>query len=169
MERNDVLAVGRIVSAHGIAGAVKAHFFSGPDSTFQQDGRVHLKSPNGDVLTFTLEWSRPHKQHLLMGLSGITRRDQAQDLVGAELVVARSALPDPEPGTYYWMDLIGLTVQTVGGACIGEIVSIIPTGGNDVYVVEGGEGEILVPALASVVLEVDLEAKTMRVDLPEGL
>ena len=169
MGEDDVLTVGKIVGAHGIAGAVKAHFFSGPGSTLAQNGRVRLKTPNGDVHTYILDWSSPHKQNLLMGLSGVTTRNQAEALVGAELLADRDAFPELEPGTYYWADLIGLTVQTTDGACIGKIVSIIPTGGNDVYVVQDGKRETLIPALASVVLEVDLETKTMRVDLPEGL
>ena len=169
MGENDVLVVGKIVGAHGIAGAVKAHFFSGPDTVFDRGGRIRLNLPDGKVLTFVLEWVRPHKQHLLMGLEGITTRNQAQGLVGAELMVERRDLPVLEPGTYYWTDLMGLSVFTRDGTCIGKIVSIIPTGGNDVYVVQDGKKETLIPAVASMVLEIDLETKTMRVDLPQGL
>lgn len=169
MGKNNVLSVGKIVGAHGTDGAVKAHFFSGPDSQLTQNGQVRLKAPNGNVHTYALEWSSPHKQNLLMGLTGITTRSQAEALVGAELIADRGAFPELEPGTYYWTDLIGLTVHTTDGRCIGNIVSIIPTGGNDVYVANDGERETLIPALASVVLAVDLETKTMRVDLPEGL
>ena len=70
-------------------------------------------------------------------------------------------------------DLIGLSVYTIDGDCLGRIDSIIPTGSNDVYVVknmvDGKENEVLIPALESVVVEVDLNREIMRVDLPEGL
>ena len=104
-----------------------------------------------------------------MGLAGVTTRSQAEALVGAEVVVARRELPPLAPGTHYWTDLIGLAVHDADKGCIGRVVSIIPTGGSDVYVVRDGQRETLIPAVASMVLEIDLETKIMRVDLPEGL
>jgi 16S rRNA processing protein RimM len=67
---------------------------------------------------------------------------------------------------------LGLKVWTVSGEHLGKVVEVLVTGANDVYVVHGtypGHGEILIPALESVVLEIDLEAARMVVDLPEGL
>jgi 16S rRNA processing protein RimM len=49
------------------------------------------------------------------------------------------------------------------------VTAIFPTGSNDVYVVREGKKEILIPALESVVVEIDLTANALRVDLPEGL
>jgi 16S rRNA processing protein RimM len=102
-------------------------------------------------------------------LAQVGDRDAAQALLGAEMVVPRGELPDPGPDTYYWADLIGLTVLTEDGGCLGELVEILETGSNDVYRVRGRQGEVLVPALASVVRRVDLIAGRMWVDLPEGL
>ncbi len=82
----------------------------------------------------------------------------------------RECLPElEEEDTYYWVDLIGLSVFAVCGEYLGRIHSIFPTGSNDVFVVKDENREILVPALASVVVDVDLEGRTVRVDLPEGL
>jgi len=78
-----------------------------------------------------------------------------------------------EEGVYYWSDLIGLSVFTVDDTYIGRVTSIIQTGSNDVYVVTNDDGEkpadILIPALEWVVLDIRLDQKIMRVDLPEGL
>ena len=71
--------------------------------------------------------------------------------------------------TYYWFDLIGIEVYTKTEEFLGRIESILETGSNDVYVVKKHEKEVLIPALKSVVLEIDLEHKLMQVDLPEGL
>ena len=80
----------------------------------------------------------------------------------------RAQMPPLEDGSYYWCDLIGSAVYD-DEQYIGTLESIIPTGSNDVYVVTDGEKETLVPALASVVREVDVNRKRMRVTLPEGL
>jgi 16S rRNA processing protein RimM len=74
---------------------------------------------------------------------------------------------------FYWSDIIGLSVFDMAGDYIGRVTSIIQTGSNDVYVVKcpesGNRKEVLVPALAWVVKEIDLNKKIMRIDLPEGL
>ena len=85
----------------------------------------------------------------------------------------------------YWKDLFDFCIRlnstgfkqnkqlfdvfTIGEKYIGRLESIIPTGSNDVYVVKDDATEILIPALASVVLDIDLDRKRMLVQLPEGL
>ena len=81
----------------------------------------------------------------------------------------RTLLPELASDTYYWADLIGLSVYTTQGDYLGRLTSILPTGSNDVYIVRTEDRETLVPALASVVCSVDLANQTMRVKLPEGL
>ena len=113
--------------------------------------------------------ARPHKGLIRVSFNNVDSRTDAEALTGAEVVVRRDELPDLEDDTYYWVDLIGLDVVTTDQRQLGRIESILPTGSNDVYVVRGHGGETMVPALASVILEVDLENRIMRVDLPEGL
>jgi 16S rRNA processing protein RimM len=74
-----------------------------------------------------------------------------------------------ENGSYYWIDLIGIEVYTAEDDYLGRIESIIETGSNDVYVVKDKKKEVLIPALKSVVTDIDLSQKRMQVDLPDGL
>jgi 16S rRNA processing protein RimM len=129
--------------------------------------------PNGEARRYTVKSARPHKKVQLVCLEKIDHIDQAEPLVGSEVYVERADLPPLEKGTYYWSDIIGLSVFTIDGGFLGRVVGVIPTGSNDVYVVSASSGdkqqEVLVPALESVVLDIDLKQKTMRVDLPDGL
>ena len=124
-------------------------------------------------MTCRVEWAKPHTKGILLALKGVGNREEAEALIGCEILIERARLPELDEGTYYWTDLIGLSVYTIDGDCLGRIDSIIPTGSNDVYVVknmvDGKENEVLIPALESVVVEVDLNREIMRVDLPEGL
>jgi 16S rRNA processing protein RimM len=72
-------------------------------------------------------------------------------------------------GEYYWRDIEGLKVITEEGKVLGTIESIFPTGGNDVYVVSGGEREILLPGIAEVIRKIDIDQGVMIVRLLEGL
>ena len=80
----------------------------------------------------------------------------------------REDVDSPPQGSYYHYQIIDMDVLTEDGSPLGQVAQIIPTGSNDVYVVRDGEGnEMLVPALADVLLEVDPERGRMVVRLPE--
>ena len=116
---------------------------------------------------------QPYKKILRVSFKEITQREQAEGYIGHTVLIDRADLPDTEQDTDYWIDLLGMDVFTNAGDYLGRITQIMPTGANDVYVVGNHTveppREILIPALASVVLEVDVAQRRMRVDLPEGL
>ena len=93
-------------------------------------------------------------------LEGIATREGAEAVVGRYLEMPPRELPD---GAYYWDDLVGLTVHDPRGAVGGELVEIFRAGENEVYRIVGPDGERLVPALKSVVLEIDLSEGRMMV------
>jgi 16S rRNA processing protein RimM len=170
MPENPLMPIGQVVGAHGINGAVKIHYSDARHGTPIPGDTLRLISPGGSEAIYAVEWARPHKRNHLVGFAGIADRSQAESLAGAQIVIRRSDLPEIEDAdTHYWVDLIGLDVYTVEDRYLGQIKAIIPTGGNDVYVVSDEQAETLVPALKNVIIDVNLEANTMRVDLPEGL
>jgi 16S rRNA processing protein RimM len=71
--------------------------------------------------------------------------------------------------TYRVQDLVGFRVETTEGELLGTLMDVLPTGANDVFVVQGTEKEYLVPALKTVVLQIDLQERRIQVKLPEGL
>jgi 16S rRNA processing protein RimM len=167
-----MVLVGRITGAHGIRGSLKIHSFAESDSVYRPGEGMRLALPDGTTRTLIVDWVRPHGRGLLMGLESITDRTGAEQLAGADLFVSRQSLPPLAADTYYWFELVGLTVYDTSGTRLGRLVSVIPTPGNDVYVVRGPDGpspEILLPAIGDVILRVDLDQKTMIVDPPEGL
>jgi len=170
VDADRLVALGRVTGVHGIRGAVKMRFYSGSAPAVLAPGApVRLRLSNGQIAVFTASEIAAQGGRYRLRLAQIEDRDGAQALVGAEMVVARRELPELEAGTYYWADLLGLSVYAQDGACLGRLVEILETGGNDVYRVQGEQREVLVPALASVVRRVDLTAERMWVDLPEGL
>jgi 16S rRNA processing protein RimM len=102
-------------------------------------------------------------------LRGITSREAAAELQGAVLQVRREDAVTLPAGQFFWSDVIGLRVEDVAGASIGTVVDILSTGSNDVYVVRGELGEVLVPAIKDVVKEIAPEQGRVVVDLLPGL
>lgn len=172
-DTRNLIQIGKIVGAHGIRGAVKVHSFSDSGECYSQCCDLIIASAEGRKLEYKVEWSKPHKNGMRLGIREITTRNQAEAMAGCGIFVARTSLPPLDADTNYWVDLIGMAVYNTDDEHIGSIVDIIPTGANDVYVVKTRQGhkvdEILLPATASVVLEVDVPGKRMRVDVPDGL
>ena len=135
---------------------------------FAVHGTIVLVDPAGTASEHVITWAQAYKRILRLTLEEITTRDAAEALIGRGVFTTRDALPPLESDTYYWNDLFADS-----GERLGRIEQIIPTGANDVYVVKTPSdhpaGEILIPAIASVVLAVDIDRRRMRVALPEGL
>ena len=170
MDKDDLLAIGRIAGVHGIKGSLKIFSYAETLAGVQEDESILIRHPSGDKRIYRINWIRPHKKGFLLNFREVTDRDHAEELVGSELLINKHDLPVLEDGDYYWFDLIGMSVYDDENRFIGRLESIIETGSNDVYVVKDENGtETLIPALVSVVLDVDVKNQTMRVKLPDGL
>ena len=161
--------IGRIQGTHGIRGQLRVVPFAGDATTLVGLKRVLVKGPAGGLESFPVTAAAQHGKRVLLTLGQFDNINQVLHLVGREVYAERAELPELSPDEFYWSDLLGLRVVTEEGEELGELVDIIETGSNDVYVVKKGEAEILVPALDDVVLAVDLEGGRMTVSLPEGL
>jgi 16S rRNA processing protein RimM len=167
-----LLFIGKTVGLHGNKGIVKAILYVDDADIFQPDEAIWIETAAG-LESYTIVSIQSYKNIFRLGLEGINNREQAQVIVGAKLYFEKEKLPEAEEGAYYWFDLLGTTVYTNAGRLLGKIEEIIETGSNDVYVVRNRNQkpfkEILIPAIAAVVISVDIDKKTMEVDLPEGL
>lgn len=173
-----LFTIGEITGVHGLKGYVRIYSFADSIDSFVPGMEVSIRSKkrgfSGEAstdstkTTYTIERVSPHKKGVLLMFEGVDR-DCAETLIGSEVLMRRDTLPELEADTYYWQDLIGLTVVDIRHGTLGELDHIVPTGSNDVYVVKKGDQEVLVPALARVVRQVDFDEKKMVVDLPDGL
>jgi 16S rRNA processing protein RimM len=106
---------------------------------------------------------------VILKLEGIDSPDAARNLVGQWLTAPPETSPRLPEGEYFHYQLLGLRVVTEEGEELGEISEIIETGSNDVYMVSGVKGELLIPAISQVVRNIDLANRVMVVSLLEGM
>jgi 16S rRNA processing protein RimM len=165
----DCIIIGKIVGVHGVKGTVKIHSYAESLEIFEPGASIALCHPDGSEADFEIDWIKPHSRGALMALKNVNHRDQAKALVGADLRIDKTKLPELEAGVYYWYDLIGLKVFTTENRYLGHLESIIETGANDVYVIKNEDREVLVPGLDSIVHLIDIDSGIMRVELPDGL
>ncbi|UCD80342.1 MAG: 16S rRNA processing protein RimM [Desulfobacterales bacterium] len=169
VEKKGYVLIGEIIGTHGIKGAHKIRSYAESTEVFEPGRSILVRESSGRETHREINWVNPHKRTPLLSFKGIDDRNQAQLLAGAALFIPKAELPQLENGSFYWIDLIGMEVYTTADEYLGRLESIIETGSNDVYVVQDKKKEVLIPALESVVVDIDLEQKRMRVDLPEGL
>lgn len=136
------LTLGRIASVFGVRGWLKVESFTEPRSNLL--GYRNWQLHGAPLTEARVEQGREHGRGLVVKLQGIQDRDQAADLVGAEIRVARSELPALAPGEVYWADLEGLQAFGRGGVRLGVVSHVFATGANDVLVI-AGERQHLVP------------------------
>lgn len=160
---------GKITGAHGIKGALKFQVYTESLEYYAPEVPLLLREPNGKAYEVRAVKAAPNGKSVLLMLDGVTDRNRAEALAGSLLFVPKSILPEPADGEFYWYELIGLNVVEAGGRDLGKLDHIFETGSNDVYVVKKGGQELLLPALPHVILDIDLEAKRMTVQIPEGL
>lgn len=170
MKEPHLVPVGKITRTHGIRGALKVYSYGDTLVECEPGDVLTIGAPGQPQIEITIRAIQPHKAHVLIAsFEGMEDIDSAASLVGKEICLPEDRLPPLGEGEYYHYQLIGLSVRTKRGDRIGILTGIIETGGNDVYAVQGQEGEVLIPAIEDVIVEVDLEAGIMVVDPPEGL
>ncbi|MDP9181125.1 MAG: ribosome maturation factor RimM [Chloroflexota bacterium] len=152
-----------MLGAWGLRGDLKVEPLA-PPAAFKPGRTVYL---GGNECT--IERSRRTERLLYLKLSGIEGRERAADERGRYLLVPEATLDPPAEDTYYWFQLIGLHVVSTAGEELGQISEIITTGSNDVFVVRGPRGELLIPAIDDVVQEVDIPAARMLIEPIAGL
>jgi 16S rRNA processing protein RimM len=166
----DFLEIGKIVKAQGLKGRVKvlSYLESGAEMLQSLD-EVFIRRGKDQNVSYALKNFQVKGKCFYLDMAGIENIDQAEALLGCLVLVPADKMGPLSEDEYYWQQLIGLEVMTEEGTLIGTLAEIFPTGSNDVFVCRGGAREILLPAIADVVLTVDLKKKILVVRLPEGL
>ncbi len=165
----DLVAVGRVVKVHGLCGELKIESLSDIPDRFSILREVFVEFKDGSVEVFSITSVNIMANGLFIMLDGVKDRTAAEKFRGAYLCIDRGRVAQLPSDTYYAFDLTGMEIRSPGGGVIGTVVRIERYPANDVIVVETDGGELLVPALKDIVLDIDIQNQCMTMDIPEGL
>jgi 16S rRNA processing protein RimM len=158
-----LIEVGKVIGAFGVKGWIKVHSYTAsPGSILKYlPWTLEVKGSKNPV---ELVEGLLQSSAVVAKVKGYDDRNQAESLKNSKIFVPRSVLPTLIDGSFYWDDLIGLSVSTCGGHSLGRVSRVMETGANDVLVVIG-DRERLIPFVSDVyVKHVDLEAGCITVD-----
>ena len=162
--------IGQIVNTSGLKGLVKVNLFTDDITKIEEFDKVIIEK-NKKQQEYEIEEVKYQKNQALIKFKGIDNIDEAEKLRNSYIKIQRDDEPELPEDTYYIVDLIGLEVFSDEGKKLGVLKEVypIPSGEHDIYVVDTGEKEILLPAIGEVVVSIDIPNKKMVVHLLPGL
>ena len=157
------ILLGELIKPWGKRGELTAMLYNAASDLLEQVDAVFVGGPHVETRYGVLGARWVGKRYVVR-LDGIDSIDRAESLRGQKLSVDADALP-PIDGDdeFYVRDLVGMAVVDADGREVGVLQDVLSTGASDVYVVQGPDGESLIPATRDFVIEVDLQTRTMRV------
>ncbi len=165
----EYLEIGKIVNTYGIKGFVKVIPYTDNITRFKKLKTVFIEKKN-ELIQQTIEEVKYSKNVVLLKFKEISNIETAEKLKNCYIKINRKDAVTLPENSYFIVDLLGLEVYTKEGKLLGKLDDIFPTGSNDVYVVKDEFGkQILLPAIKSVIKEVNIKNKKIIVDLIEGL
>lgn len=163
---NEFLEIGRITNVHGLSGEVKVEPWADSPDFLQKFKTLYIG--NG-YIPMDVQGARTHKKMSIVKFKDLTDVNSAMTIRGLVVYVKRADAPLPE-GHFFLADVIGLEVRDAQtDAVLGKIADILYLPAHNIYVVRGGEREILVPAVPAFAVETNVDAGFMRVNMMDGL
>jgi len=163
---SSLVIVGKISSAYGIKGWVNVQSFTDPITNILIYKPWYLSPRKGKT-----EWEpvaivtgRVQGDHIVAQLKGCVDRNTAELYRGLDIAVHRNQLPPPDDDEHYWVDLVGLRVETLKGEQLGIVDGFMETGANDVMVVKGDRERLIPFVKEQFIHKIDIESGTITVD-----
>ena len=157
--------IGRIVNAVGLKGEVKVYNYSDYKERFEEIETVFVED-----IEYRIMNARYMKDVAILKLEGVDDRNGAEALRDKDLYIPEEMLRILPEDTYYIKDLIGIKVTDPNGQYVGIICDVLKNNAQDLYEIElENKKKFLLPAVEEFVLNINMEEKTMKVKLIEGL
>ncbi len=160
------LEVGKITNVHGVMGEVRVQPWADSPEFLCQFKTLYVDKTHWPI---QVERARVHKNMVILKLHGVTDVPSALAMRNAVLYIDRKDVDLPA-GSFFLADLYGLEVRDAqSGQVLGKVADVLTLPANNVYVVRGGERELMIPAVPQFIAETNPEGGYLRVNLMEGL
>lgn len=169
------IKIGKIVNAVALRGEVKVYHYSDSKERFEELEQIIVER-KGKGQVYEIEKVRYQKDMVILKLKGVDDRNAAEALKESDVLITEADLKELPEDTFYVRDLIGCTVYDVesgeGAAAreIGVVTDVLQNTAQDIYQVKTPDGrEVLIPAVADFVKDVNIGTKSIRVALIPGM
>lgn len=161
--------IGEVDRVRGLVGEVVVTVHADDPARMARLASVFLREPGGRFREVRVEGFKRLGRRAVLKLSGYGTVEAARELLGRELLIPEKASTPAPAGRYYAYQLAGLNAVLPGGQPVGTVREVLAQGGQSLLVIDTAAGELLVPFVKAICVDVDLEAGTLTLDPPEGL
>lgn len=165
----ELVAIAKIARTRGLRGEVVAEVLTDFPERFEGLEEVTAVLPTGERRELKIERFFFQKDRVVLKFAGVDSIEAGETLRDAEVCVEESEAVELEEDEFFDWELEGCEVETVEGAKLGNVREVMRTGGTEVLLVDAGERELMIPFAEAICIEVDVAAKRIKVDPPEGL
>ncbi len=162
------IRIGRVVGTQGRCGELRVIPDAKDWGRFKTLKRVWVQNGHEETC-YDVRNTRKQRGAIILWLVGVDDLGQAKEMVGTTLSLPMDEAVALDEDENFVHDLVGLEVQTTGGRTVGRLKAVVEGSAHDFYEVETPEGEILLPAVKAIVVQVDLEARVLYVEELPGL
>lgn len=165
---NTLCAIGRVVKVFGVKGELIVEAMTSFPERFSGLNEVLVGASEQEVSRQRVESVRMGRKGIRLRFEGCTDRNTAEAFVETFLFVPESERVSPPEGSYFIDDLVGIRVITETGEPVGVLTEVMQMPAQDIYVVNGEGGRVMVPAVLEFIRSVDLKERVMVVKLIDG-
>lgn len=162
----DLIEVGRVLDAWGVKGWVRIEAFNAPDQSVLlaiRDWWLRPQASSG-LSALRVGRCRVHGDSLVAKPADCEDRDQALRFKSATILVSRAQFPTPDPGEWYWVDLVGCAVESLSGERLGAVEAVEDHGAHPILVVRSSDRTLMIPFVEQIVTRVDIAARLVCAD-----
>ena len=159
----EYLLIGEIIKPQGVQGELKLRPITCDPWRFEDMDYAYVKEGE-NYRRVEIKVRKVNADAVYLRMEGVNTRNDAETMRGTQLFIDREHAVQLDEDSAFICDLMGLKGVLTDGKEIGKIIDVMQPGGNDVYVFKGKKGEVLVPALKSVVVKVDMNEGVMLLD-----
>ncbi|WP_010292776.1 ribosome maturation factor RimM [Clostridium senegalense] len=148
----EFMSIGQITKPHGVRGEVKVFSLTDSLEEFRELEKVYIDGVERKITSCKLQSDRA-----ILKIEGIESMNEAEEYRNKYLKIHRNDAKQLEEDSYYVADLIDCKVFDTDGVELGKVYDVLETGSNDVYWVQGGKEEVLIPALKEIIVSINIE------------
>lgn len=161
---NDFVTIGRVLGAWALKGKLRVTPMTDFPERFDAGETIYI-----DGTPYVIESTKWHKGNALVKLDRVDTIEDAEEFSGKWVEIRAAEVKTLPAGQYYHYQIVGLNVVTTTGQEIGTVADVLTASSNDIYIVKGTDGEVLIPATEDIIKSIDLEKKLMIIEAVQGL
>jgi 16S rRNA processing protein RimM len=169
MNTSDNILFGKIIKTHGVKGELLVEVFSDSPGDYQTLESVFVEIKQKQIPFFLTDFQPTNQQKVILSFEDVTSLKEAEALVGNAIFIPKDEILPIDEGRFYYQQIMGYQFEDIATGPLGILDNFIQKNGQDLLIMLYKNAEIYVPVAEQIILDINHNNKTIRVNLPEGL